>query len=236
MSPPIQIRLHYVEARPDLAGLTPALMARLDAEEEARARRFVREETRNVFCLAHALKRHALALEGVTAPRFRKGAHGKPELDPPAGEPPLHFNLTHTNGFAACATVRGHAIGIDAEAVDRRVIDRDAVARYGFSDAETALLREAKDPSTTFIALWTLKEAVVKAIGDGLTLPLKDFSFSLSPLTLSIAPARGEDAADWHVACFSPTARHRLALALKRPPGREVTVTLERIEPETLAS
>lgn len=230
----IRVTIHHAEAGQGLAALVAPLLARLDAEEQARARRFLRPETREIFCLAHGLKRHALAEAGVRHPRFIKGLHGKPALDPPWGSPPLAFNLTHTNGFAACATVSGHEVGLDVEAVDRRVVNREAVARYGFSEAETALLRRAPDLDETFIALWTLKEAVVKAIGDGLTLPLKDFSFTLDPLSLSIAAAQPTRAAEWHIARFAPTARHRLALALRRPPGASVEVRLVSVAPQQL--
>lgn len=231
----IIVTLYYAETGLNLPSLLPHLMARLDAAEQARARRFVRDETREVFSLAHALKRYALAEAGVAEPRFLSGPHGKPELSPPQGEPPLRFNLTHTAGMVACAVVRGHDIGLDVEAVDRQIINRGAIARYGFSAAETALLQNSASLEETFISLWTLKEAVVKAIGDGLTLPLKEFSFSLAPLALNIDPARGEDAADWHIECHAPGPRHRLALALRRPAGTTVQTRLVPIKAATLA-
>jgi 4'-phosphopantetheinyl transferase len=227
----IEVVVYHALADARLTGLLPGLMARLDEAEQARARRFVREEDREVFALAHALLRHALALHGEAAPRFSKGRHGKPELDPPQA---LRFNLTHTKGFCACALVRGHAVGLDAEAVDRRV-DRDAIARYGFAEAEAALLAASDNLPETFFALWTLKEAIVKALGDGLTLPLKDFAFALDPPGLWIAPAQGLDPAEWHVERHAPTARHRLALALRRPAGQAVATRLVPVDPALLA-
>lgn len=237
---PIAVRVYHAATDARLPALFPALLARIGQDERARALRFVRESDRHLHAMAHALLGHALAQEGVPPPpRFRRGPHGKPELDPPHGDPPLRFNLTHTDGFAAVAVARGHAIGVDAEAVDRRV-DHMAVAQGRFARSEEEALRatDAGGPgrAEAFIAFWTLKEAVVKAIGDGLTLPLADFAFTLDPLGLSIAPGHGEDTAAWHVERHAPTPRHRLALALRRPPGTAVETRLLPVDLEALAT
>ena len=232
--PPAQVRIWHVTADAALPALYPHLLARLDARERARAERFVMERDRHLHAMAHALLDHVLAQCGVVLPAsFSRARHGKPELDPPCGDPPLRFNLTHTDGFAACAVVAGPDLGLDAEAVDRRV-DHRRVAEGCFSVAEQAELAAATDLAECFSAFWTLKEAVVKAIGDGLTLPLQDFSFRLAPLGLSIAPGHGEDAARWHFERHAPTPRHRLALALRRAPGQRVETVIERVTMATL--
>jgi hypothetical protein len=43
------------------------------------------------------------------------------------------------------------------------------------------------------------------------------------------------DEADWHVERHQPTPRHRLAVAIRRPAGAAVTVTLRRVQAEELA-
>ncbi len=234
MDSPLRVRIWHVAAPADLAVLYPRLLARLDARERARAERFVMEKDRWLHALAHALQDHALAQCGVVAPAYARLRHNKPELDPPFGDPPLRFNLTHTDGFAAIAVVAGPDLGLDAEPVDRRV-DHQRVARGCFSLAEQAALAAAHDMAECFTAFWTLKEAVVKAIGDGLTLPLQDFSFTLQPLGLEIAPGHGEDAAHWHFERHAPTPRHRLALALRRAPGQRVETVIEAVEAAALA-
>src|SRR5262249_6201640 len=69
---------------------------------------------------------------------------------------------------------------------------------------------------TRFIELWTLKEAYLKATGAGLTSSLSDFGFDLRTvdgLAFNAPPA--VSGADWQFALFAPTARHRMAVAVR---------------------
>ncbi len=229
----------------DLSGLTEPLCRtladRLDADERARAARFAFDEDRRIFIAAHALLRAALhqSLGDQVGDRplgFRADAYGKPELDPPLGDPPLRFNLTHTRGLAACAIARGHAVGIDAEAIDR-VVDGDALAERYFAPAEVAQLMAIPSAARpeAFFRVWTLKEALVKGLGKGLTFPLDSFAFRLEPLALSFTPGAGEDAAWWHVEERAVGGTHRLALVVHRPPGTTLSIEWHAIDVATLA-
>jgi 4'-phosphopantetheinyl transferase superfamily protein len=83
---------------------------------------------------------------------------GKPRL--PGGP---EFSLTHSRGFAACAVApRGLAVGIDLEPEGRAGA---AAIRHVASPAERAALASGWLTAT---ALWTAKEAVIKAAGAGL--------------------------------------------------------------------
>jgi 4'-phosphopantetheinyl transferase len=52
-----------------------------------------------------------------------------------------------------------------------------------FSRDEVEVLKKIEKPeiSTGFLNCWTRKEAFIKAIGEGLSYPLQDFSVSLKP-------------------------------------------------------
>jgi phosphopantetheinyl transferase len=79
------------------------------------------ERDRAVFVAAHALLRYALrAVLGGVELRLRTNDYGKPELDL-AIEHAVHFNLSDTHGIAVCAICSGHAVGVDVEAIDRKV-------------------------------------------------------------------------------------------------------------------
>ena len=110
----------------------------LDTGETARWHRFRRPETRRLFAVAHALVRTALSRYAAVDPRdwrFTAGEHGRPDLAGP--QTGLSFNLTHTDGLAACAIARGLAVGIDAERRGRR-LDLDGMARVAFAEPERA--------------------------------------------------------------------------------------------------
>ncbi len=154
----------------------------LCAEERQRAARFRFARHRDRFVAARGQLREILAgYEDVepAALRFAYGAHGKPRL---AGGS-VRFNLSHSDGEALLAVAAGRDVGIDLERV-RPDADCTAVARRFFSRAEaTALL--ALPPAAraaAFFAVWTRKEAFVKARGDGLAVPLADFDVSIAAL------------------------------------------------------
>jgi 4'-phosphopantetheinyl transferase len=159
--------------------------ALLDAEERSRRARFRHAADRDLFGLAHALKRLALARYAAWPPaewRFVAGQRGKPALAPDLAEATgLNFSLSHSEGLAAVAVGRAVRVGVDVEPVDRP-IDPDELARDVLAPAEIADLAVLTGParSRAFMVLWTLKEAYVKALGLGLSHPLKSCSFSIA--------------------------------------------------------
>lgn len=193
--------------------------ALLDAEEQAQAARFVHERDRRSYVAAHALLRIVLQrLAGRPAPtwRFEAGPRGKPALHPQHELDRLTFNISHTHGAVACAMTLDHAIGVDIEATDRRVEMLD-IARSHFAPEESARFGTTPEAGhrDLFFRLWTLKEAYIKAHGDGLALPLQQFAFSLEDLSIAFEPELSDDPARWQFATLTPTPTHRLSLAVR---------------------
>lgn len=107
--------------------------------------------------LRYALRR---AYPDAPLPFLRAaGKTGKPYL--PA-YPGFHFSLSHSGVWAVCA-VSEYPLGVDIEQV--RPTRRGLAERY-FSPEECALLTQL--PPDSFFDFWTLKEAAVKASGEGL--------------------------------------------------------------------
>ncbi|MCC3245343.1 4'-phosphopantetheinyl transferase superfamily protein [Methylocystis sp. WRRC1] len=184
----------------------PALAAMLDEDERARAARFHFEDDRRSYVAAHALLRAELSKHADRPPqdwRFAAAARGKPYLvDPPRD---LRFSLTHTRGMAAVAVTEGLEIGVDAESADRRA-DNMKVAERFFSPEEVALLRALDGDARreAFFAIWTLKEAVVKATGQGLARALDSFAVAFDPprVTMRDGSAQNWSAAHWRRGSF----------------------------------
>lgn len=206
----------------------PRLDALLDDTERERSRRFHFERDRLTYVAAHALGRVLLSSWSPGAPqswRFDTGAHGKPEVVVPAGAPRLRLNLSHTRGLAAAALTVDHDIGVDVEWLDRQPAS-EGLARRFFAADECAQL-EAVPPeqaNETFLSFWTLKEAYVKAIGKGLAQPLDSFVFTLEPLSIRFDAILADDPERWLFRRLRPTSSHLLALALRHPDPRAVTV------------
>lgn len=192
----------------------------LDEEERARADRFRFAADREIYIAAHALTRALLAaVGGLPAPawRFVAGATGKPEIDPALGRSRLRFNLSHTRGLVACAAGLDDDLGVDVDASDR-VKDELELAEHFFAADEVSLLREiAKEQRrNAFFRIWTLKEAYIKATGLGLACPLDSFAFGLDPITIRFRADVADDPATWQFMQWQPTARHLIALAVRR--------------------
>lgn len=99
---------------------------------------------------------------------------GKPLLD----GIPLSFNLSHGRGWMALAWSRTlPAVGVDLETLGRQQDRARLAARY-FHPAEQALAGNEPD----WLAIWTRKEAVVKAHGLGLRLTLSSLDTTTSPV------------------------------------------------------
>lgn len=140
----------------------------LDAEERRRAERFSRPGPRADFIRTRTILRQVLAGYLGCDPAslaFTLGPHGKPAL---AGTS-LQFNASHSGGCLLIA-VRWHdPVGVDVEA-QRDVANAAAIARRFFTAAEASQIEAlpAARQAEAFRALWTLKEAVVKAAGEAL--------------------------------------------------------------------
>jgi 4'-phosphopantetheinyl transferase len=92
-------------------------------------------------------------------------AEGKPQLRA-AGEPPLHFNVSHSRDLALFAVCSSAPVGVDVEYIDQ-AIDAEVVMRTAFSDAERMACRAVgqADALAEFFRIWTRKEARIKASG-----------------------------------------------------------------------
>jgi 4'-phosphopantetheinyl transferase len=190
----------------------------------------VHDRDRRDFAVAHALLRQSLSACGTLAPHdwtFAVGTHGKPSLTANlAAREGLAFNLAHTDGLVACCVARHADVGIDVEAITRR-IDIDGIATRFFSPTETADLEQCADPirPARFAELWTLKEAYIKALGDGLSYALDRFTVRFEdPAFLRFDAGADADWSQWSFALFAPTDRHRMAVAVRSRIERERTI------------
>jgi 4'-phosphopantetheinyl transferase len=162
-----------------------ALARTLSAEERAQAGRFRFAEHRERFIAGRGIQRALLGRYLGVEPAalvFRSGVRGKPELDgPPAGSG-IRFNVTNAGDLALFAVTLGREVGIDLEPL-RPVPDARALAGSFFSAVEGEALAKVPDAllHAAFLNGWTRKEALIKAVGDGLSMPLDAFDVTLVP-------------------------------------------------------
>ncbi len=192
----------------------------LSVEERARHAKLAFADDRRDFAAAHLLLRQTLSEHGPRHARdwvFVHGRNGKPGLaHRDDGQPDLSFNLTHTRGLVACVVAHGVDVGIDVERIDDAVDSLD-IARRHFQPAEVADVERCRgdERGTRFAELWTLKEAYVKATGDGLSGGLDEYAFTFEGRT-ALRCDRGDRtlAGAWKFALFK-VSDYRLAVAVK---------------------
>ena len=194
-------------------------LAVLSSDEKRRLARFHSRPKQELFLLAHGLVREALSTCAHVDPadwQFTVGAHGRPEIVRPASR--LRFNVSHTEGLAACAVTDGRDVGIDVENVSRA---RSAqLIEKVFSPREQTDLRSLPEQgqAARFFELWTLKEAYLKARGLGLTtMSLRAFSFyrdAAGEWRIELAAAAEDDPRRWEFRSWRVGAQHQAALAL----------------------
>lgn len=213
-----------------------AALSLLSEEERERAERLRAGADRLDYAIAHLLKLRLLQdATGNGQPRFARGAYGKPALDPPVGAPPLRFNISHSRGCVACVLGRGAEVGIDVEDAER-IGGRHGVAADTFSAEERQVLAalDEAERREAFAAMWTMKEAIIKADGRGLAMPMQ--SFTVDPVSSSVRFAGDEDrSAERWLLGRRRWGRFRLAAAaVGDPPPKRISWT--RVECEALLS
>jgi 4'-phosphopantetheinyl transferase len=84
----------------------------------------------------------------------------------------LNFNISHSGDYVLCGLSRKCRVGIDLEEISN--IDRRDFLGC-FTEREWSHINNANDPLRTFYQFWTKKEAVIKADGRALHIPLSSF-------------------------------------------------------------
>jgi len=148
------------------------LWSTLSTDEQNRAERFRFPLDRHRFIARRGLLRAILGRYLAAEARelsFSYGHFGKPAVASDSGRPALEFNLSHSAGLALLALTAREGLGIDIERIDSR-IDYLKVAANFFLKQETEELQGTPPARARriFFRLWSLREAVGKARGDGL--------------------------------------------------------------------
>jgi 4'-phosphopantetheinyl transferase len=205
-----------------VAEAEPRWRSLLSADERERADRFHFDRDRRHFCAARGLLRIVLGGYLAAEPqdvRFRYSDKGKPELAEPYAGSGVTFNLSHSGGVALIGLTRQRPIGIDVEQL-RDDFDTGAIAKRFFSSREQEDL--AKLPTEkqhrAFFRCWTLKEAFIKALGEGLSHPLHQFDVSVEPeasVSLVTRPDPSE-AQRWQLQVLEASPGYAAAMAVLR--------------------
>lgn len=154
----------------------------LSKKEQLRFQRFRPATKKSEFIASRLLLRHLLTVytdcdlretEAIPDDMGRPFwfLHGKP-ID-------LFFSLSHTRDMICCSVSRHREIGCDIESLQPRKYQQELATRV-FSEREQQFYHKLPRlaQSEFFYRSWTLKEAFIKALGQGLRVPLTSLSFT----------------------------------------------------------
>jgi len=157
--------------------------ATLSPDERVRADRYRFEDHRRSYILSRGVLRALLGCY-VSVPagkiRFSYGKRGKPHLFGVTTD--IRFNSSHSANVALYAMTRHCDLGVDIEKI-RQLEDMHRIAECFFCPEEARELLDLPraEQESAFFNCWTRKEAYIKAVGNGLSMPLNRFRVTLKP-------------------------------------------------------
>ena len=205
----------HVDLRENAAYEASAL-AWLDERERERRRCFVFDGPRRRFDLCRAALRAILCDRLGCENRqleFQSAEHGKPMALVDGMPVSVSFNVSHSGEHGLIATAPEGRLGVD---VEERIAHRnmDLLIDGVFGPSEQAELASTRggDKVHLFFRLWTIKEALIKALGTG---------FTLDPSTFEVP---------------SEMFSGEIKFAMKLPPAPEVNWQVEDLGNEHFAA
>lgn len=175
-----EIHVWRIDLNQESSGVS-AFFEMLSPDEKQKAEKYRFEKDRNHFAAARGSLRKILGVYlGVSPDQicFSYNRFGKPFLD--AKNHQIRFNVSHSRGVALFAVTSGREIGIDIEFINNDFAVLKTAEKI-FSPNETSTLKNLPSnlQTTAFFSVWTRKEAILKAIGEGFSYSPKQFTVSV---------------------------------------------------------
>lgn len=184
----------------------------LSENEKEREGKFAYDIDSFIFSVKHCLLRIILGRYLLCHPseiRFKNNHYQKPAIAYPSTS--IQFNISISSNRFVAAFSQHNAIGVDIEQI-RQIENIKRLTKDYFTPNEADWVYSHLDSmlETAFFSIWTKKEAIVKATGQGLNIQLNTFDvLSKNPITLI-----GDD---WHLIPLNIFDDCATALAINNP-------------------
>jgi len=144
----------------------------LSIQEKIKASKYYTEYLSKKYIISHGILRYILSFYTKQHPQkieFNYNEYGKPFLK----NSNIQFNISHSHNMVSYIIALNYRVGIDIELHDKNLNIEDVAALVLTTDEYKYLSSlKSRDKLRIFYILWTKKEALVKAIGQGLSYPI----------------------------------------------------------------
>lgn len=170
----IYIYYSYISKK-NHSNLIETYLPRLKGPFQERILSFFRWEDMQLSLLGRLLLNKAIEIHFPKEVNLNKDIHftafGKPYFH----DDKIKFNISHSGRMVICAVTDKIDIGIDIEEIKELAVGD---FKSQMTPLEWSKIIQSKNIYNDFYVYWTQKEAVLKAIGDGLSIPLNSFEIS----------------------------------------------------------
>jgi 4'-phosphopantetheinyl transferase len=196
------------------------IAASLSKDEQAAANKFHFDRDRRRYIISHSTLRKILSQylrTSDTKIKFTHDKFGKPALESNAVQ--INFNMSHSGDMALFAIASRKSVGVDIEYI-HPIEDLQGVAKSFLSTAEKKEFLDIPEEMQleAFFRGWTRKEALSKAIGKGISLPLDQVEVGVNPNQdpmLKIGEVNDLNRTDWQLVDLIPSPGYVGALAVE---------------------
>ncbi|WP_235299325.1 4'-phosphopantetheinyl transferase family protein [Portibacter marinus] len=190
----------------------------LNQKEKIDSEKFVLKKDRDLSIASKYMLKKLLSNylnQSLSSVKLYRDHNNKPYLK----DTDLKFNLSHSNSAILVAITLQNSIGVDIED-SSKIIDVFSIVNRYFSSFEIESLKNT-DPDLqvkAFYNLWTRKEAFIKALGGGLSIPLVSFGMESAeknyPHFIHL-DWNGENQNDWTIYSYKPFPKYQASCVVK---------------------
>lgn len=214
------VTIFYVDLRPHDSREAQA-QAWLDSKEQARWHSFRHARARFEFSLCRAALRAILCQRLSCCNEelsFGTSTYGKPFACVDGGTENLDFNVSHSSRHGLVALAPHGRVGVDVEERNpRKCLDGELQSVFTRDERIELGAVSGKQKTHLFFRLWTMKEALLKALGTG-------FSLDMSRIEIPKAMRQGMPAGEF---CFPQLPAVRWWLENLDDPGFAAAIAYE---------
>jgi len=144
----------------------------LSVKEKIQADQYHTKALSHKYVISHGILRLILSYYTKQCPQdieFTHNEYGKPFLK----NSNIYFNMSHSHNKASYIVALNYKVGIDIEYHDDN-LDVMRLSDFVLTSQEIMFLKSSEDKEklATFYRLWTMKESLIKANGQGLSYPI----------------------------------------------------------------